>query len=306
MGIKRRSPMKPGAMTMADNNAMVSSPLFAPDMIDNLNKSLAAIDDRLVVFAYYQPKQYGGSPEFNFYKALINLHSLFGECNMAFCAVLGVNSDYRNIFYAVKTMRNLLCHHFPEEDYKNKQELVNIQNYLFRPSSIGVQSFKEDIINALDEKNCSALLNHLRSKCEKFLLIAEKNIQMNANKPDFIGKIVDSMLDSLFKDKWGQSSDLIEDYAVNKNVKKPPRNLYNLLEGESDGFCEFEASDGSPYNRNDLANKYIEQFYSKAEIKALLDGASCPKPALPYDVYKLLATELKTELYIGKQSVKMS
>lgn len=149
---------------------------FSPDFAEQLNMKAFAINNRLFLFAYYEPKEYVSTETFRsrFLTAVVNLYGLFWDCCPFMHKLLEthnsillndrtrIKDEFIQLRSIVGAFRGIFCH--------NNSDIypLNAENYDTVESWISIQCGSSLAISDLNESHWEKLLQVLVDKAELF------------------------------------------------------------------------------------------------------------------------------------------
>lgn len=150
---------------------------FSPDLAEQLNRKAFSIDNRLFLFAYYEPKEYASTETFRsrFLTAVINLYGLFWDCCPFMQKLLEtsnsillydwtrIKNEFIQLRSVVGAFRGIFCH--------NNSDIypLNVENCDIAEMWIEDQCGVGLAISDLDESHWEKLLQALVNNAESFL-----------------------------------------------------------------------------------------------------------------------------------------
>lgn len=157
---------------------------FSPAIAERLNEKAFSLDNRLFLFAYYEPKEYISteSNRSKFITATVNLYGLFWDC----CPFMGkilesrnsilltnwtqIQHDFQNLRNTISAFRSIFCH--------NNSDIypLNAIHFELADQWIFSQCGNSKELSDLNESEWEKLLYALHCQVNAFISSVESNI----------------------------------------------------------------------------------------------------------------------------------
>lgn len=311
---------------------------FQTTPVDELNRLAAQIDPRLYFAVYYQPKSWieDESPRYNFRTMATNLYGLFHDCGN-FIRVISVHVmpgvvDYLNTVTSFTTLsdedKEVLCQSDINKRYSGWMAVVEAWRSVFCHNNNDQQSLNLDatgtVLNWCDSEvpflsmnvsmtafdsiageDWALLMKKMVRETHEVQWCLEKCLLTVASMPEgtFIKqKIVKCWMDDLvhwYMTKQDLLLNWIADwygYYINTKAKGIDAGVYDEEKSFRKNAQLWAKNEfGDPSRR---IRQWAEPWLKRDEMRSLLFGDSCPKPAFPDDVFIELAQNVHKDVRV--------